>query len=47
MAQLVERLLPTPEFHGSNPDIGNFTYCIEKDENKGKMPIMAQLKRSS
>ena len=39
VAQLVERSLPTPEIHGSNPAIGKIvsTNCmIKKDENKEK-----------
>ena len=42
VAQLVERLLPTPEIHGSNPDIGKIlsTNCtIEKMKIK-KRPIL-------
>ena len=40
VAQLVERLLPTSEVHGSNPVIGNNFYwmltvnCIEKTKRK-------------
>ena len=40
VAQLVERALPTPEIHGSNPNIGKVlsSNCKlkRKDENKGK-----------
>ena len=46
VAQLVERLLPTPEIHGSNPDIGKilFTNCtIEKTKIMKKRPRMAHL----
>ena len=45
VAQLVERLLPIPEVHGSNPVISknlNFTltgYSIEKTKIKKKMPF--------
>ena len=37
VAQLVERMLPTPEIRGSNPDIGEVlsTNC-RKGENKEK-----------
>ena len=54
VAHLVEQLLPTPEFCGSNPVIGKnlywtFVYCqlfIEKTKIKKKMPGMAHfLKR--
>ena len=40
VAQLVERSIPTPEIHGSNPVIGKMymyllpTVDIEKDEKK-------------
>ena len=51
VAQLVERLLPTPEVRGSNPpaifylfDIYLFTVnCIEKTKIKIKRPGMALL----
>ena len=42
VAQLVERLLPIPEVHGSNPVIGKNLYltitvnCIEKSKIKKK-----------
>ena len=43
VAQLAERLLPTPEIRGSNPDIGNKLFRMHickllsiKDENKEK-----------
>ena len=41
MAQLVERLIPTPEARGSNPVIGKKIFNIycqlySKDENKEK-----------
>ena len=44
VAQLVERLLPTPEIRGSNPAIGKFYLlstafvksCIEKTKIKEK-----------
>ena len=46
VVQLVERLLPTPEVHGSNPVIGKFLYwtfnclptviCVEKTKIKKK-----------
>ena len=45
VAQLVERLLPIPEVHGSNPVIGKKIYCtftvncIEKTKIKKKRPI--------
>ena len=48
VVQLVERLLPTPEVHGSNPVIGKFLYwtfnclptviCVEKTKIKKKRP---------
>ena len=42
VAQLVKRLLPTPEIRGSNPNIGKFYLPIvnlnRKDENKEKEP---------
>ena len=50
VAQLVERLLPIPEVHGSNPVIGKNLYltitvnCIEKSKIKKKRPGMAHLK---
>ena len=48
MTQLAEWLLPTPEIHGSNPDIGkNFMSIVScrKDENKLKIgPGKAHLK---
>ena len=41
VAQLVKRLLPTPEIRGSNPNIGKFYLPIvnlnRKDENKEKV----------
>ena len=46
VAQLVERSLPTPEIHGSNPDIGEIssTNCtIEKTNIKKMRPGMANL----
>ena len=42
VAQLAEGSLPTPEFHGSNPGIGNISNVYNcqllsrKDENKEK-----------
>ena len=41
VAQLVERLLQTPEIHGSNPNFGkivstNCTIKARKDKNKEK-----------
>ena len=36
MAQLVVRSLLTPEFCGSNPDIGIILLYNRKDETKGK-----------
>ena len=52
VAQLVERLLPTPEIRGSNTDIDNFSYqqlynkLFWKDENKiKKRPGIAQFKK--
>ena len=39
MAQLIERSLPTPEIHGSNPKVGKIisTNCsVEKTEIKKK-----------
>ena len=47
MAQLAQRVLPTPEVRGSNPDIGEFyveylfTYCqlYFKDENNEKEAV--------
>ena len=42
VAQLAERLLPTPEIRGSNPDISNISnvfmsqYLSRKDKNKEK-----------
>ena len=42
VAQLVERSLPTPEIHSSNPDIGIIlsTNCaIEKTKIKKRRPI--------
>ena len=47
MAQLVERSLPIPEVHGSNPVIGINLYrtftvnCIEKTKIKKKRPGIA------
>ena len=48
MAQLVERLLLTPEFRGLNLDIGKLLYgtfftvnCIKKTKIKKKRPGMA------
>ena len=38
VAKLVERLLPIPEVHGSNPVISN---CIEKTKIKKKRPRRA------
>ena len=54
VAQLAEWLLPTPEFHGLNPIIGNFfknTYlltvnCTGKTKIKKKRPGMAHLKNN-
>ena len=46
VAQLVERLLPTPEIRGSNPDIGIIlsTNCtIEETKIKKKRLGMARL----
>ena len=55
VAQLVERLLPTPEVRGSNPVIGKLLYwifnylptvnCIERTKIKKKRPGMAHLKK--
>ena len=48
VARLVERLLPTPEIRGSNPDIGKIlsTHCtIEKIKIKKKSPGIAHLKK--
>ena len=48
MAQLIERLLPTPEIRSSNPDIGKIlsTHCtIEKTKIKKKRQAMAHLKQ--
>ena len=51
VAQLVERLLPTPQVCGSNPVIGeNFIHlitinCIEKTKEKEKEAGNAQLKK--
>ena len=48
VAQLVERSFPTPEIHGSIPDIGKFlsSNCtIEKTKIKKKRPGMAHLKK--
>ena len=49
VTQLVDRLLPTPEVHRSNPVIGNFYIehlftinYIEKTKIKKKRPEMAQ-----
>ena len=36
VAQLVEQPLPTPEIHGSNPDIGEILSTISTEENKEK-----------
>ena len=57
MAQLVERLLPTPEVRGSNPVIGKLLYwifnylptvnCIERTKIKKKRPGMVHLKNMS
>ena len=51
MAQLVERLLLTPEFRGLNLDIGKLLYgtfftvnCIKKTKIKKKRPGMAHLR---
>ena len=46
VAQLVERLLTTPEIRGSNPDIGKIlsTNCtVEETKIKKKRPGMAHL----
>ena len=51
VAQLVERWLPTPEIHGSKPDIGNITNVFicqllsRKDENKEKEAGNGPLKK--
>ena len=48
VAQLVERLLPTPEIRGSNPDIIKIVYTnctIEKTKIKKKRPGMGHLKK--
>ena len=48
MAQLVERLLLTPEVCGLNPNIGKIlsTNCtIEKTKKKKKRPEMGYLKK--
>ena len=49
VAQLLERSLPTPEVHGSNPVIGevllSIVNCIEKTKIKKKRPGMALLKK--
>ena len=50
VAQLVERLLPTPEICGSNPDIGKTltSNCkLEKTKIKKKRPGMAHLKKTN
>ena len=50
VAQLVERLLPTSEIRGLNPDIGKIlsTNCtIEKTKIKKKRPGMAHLKKTT
>ena len=51
VAQLVERLLPTPEIHGSSPAIGKILFtinwiknCIEKMKIKKKRQGMAHIK---
>ena len=48
VAQMVERSIPTPEVHGSNPVVGKlyitYTYtvnCIEKTKIMKKRPGMA------
>ena len=50
MAQLVERSLPTPVIHGSNPNIDKVlsTNCnkIENTKIKNKRPGMAYLKKN-
>ena len=52
VAQLAERSLPTPEIHGSNPDIGNISIVkficqllSRKDENKEKEAGKGPLKK--
>ena len=51
MAQLAERLPPTPEIRGSNPDIGNILNVFicqllsRKDENKEKEAGNGPLKK--
>ena len=48
LAQLVERSLPTPQVHGSNPVVGNLLYveylftinCIEKTKIKNNRPAI-------
>ena len=51
VAQLAERLLPTPEIRGSNPDIGNISNVFicqllsRKDENKEKEAGNGPLKK--
>ena len=47
VAQLVERLLPTSEVHGSNPVISKHLItdnCFEKTRIKKKRPRMVYLK---
>ena len=49
VAQLVERLLPTPDIHNLKPDIGKilFANCtIEKTKIKKKWLGMAHLKKT-
>ena len=53
VAQLAERLLPTPEICSSNPDIGNISNVFicqllsRKDENKEKAARKGPLKKYS
>lgn len=51
VAQLIERALPTPGIHGSNPVIGTFYLqstlfksCIENTKIMKRRPVMAHLK---
>ena len=52
VAQLAEQCLPTPEIHGSNPNIGNISNVFicqllsRKDENKVKEAENGQFKKN-
>ena len=48
VAQLVERSLPTPEVHSSNPINGKLLFtvnCFEKTKIKKKRQVMSHLKK--